>query len=174
MNHPGYTHCMFSELSRELLPIYLNDHLAAATGGVNLAKRAAAQNCGDEFGEVLHEVAAEGDAHRNQLEDVMARLEISRDQAKVGAAWLAERLGRLKLNGRLIEYSPLSRVVELEALILASQGRKNLWRTLAALAPDEPRIADIDFVQLVQSVEETLTRLEEMYEKATGLMLAAG
>src|SRR5438046_954880 len=107
---------MFSELSRDLLPIYLNDHLAAATAGVDLAKRAAGANAGNEYGDYLHGFAAEAEAHRNQLEDVMARLDVTRDPLKVGAGWLGEKLGRLKLNGRLLEYSPLSRVVEFEAL----------------------------------------------------------
>jgi hypothetical protein len=31
---------------------------------------------------------------------------------KIGAGWLAEKLGRLKLNGRLLEYSPLSHLIE--------------------------------------------------------------
>ena len=165
---------MFSELSRELLPIYLNDHLAAATAGVDLAKRAAGQNAGNEFGEFLHDLAGEVDAHRNLLEDVMARLDVRRDQAKIGAGWLAEKLGRLKLNGRLVEYSPLSRVIEFEGLIAGSHARRNLWRTLAAAAPEEPRIADIDFVHQVQRVDEQLERLEQLHESAVGAMLAAG
>ena len=36
-------------------------------------------------------------------------------RAKDGAAWVAEKLGRLKTNGQLTGYSPLSRLVELEA-----------------------------------------------------------
>jgi hypothetical protein len=165
---------MFSELSRELLPIYLNDHLAAATAGCDLARRSAGANAGNEFGDYLHEFVGEGEADRNLLEDVMARLEITRDQAKIGAGWLAEKLGRLKLNGRLLEYSPLSRVIEIEGLIAGSHARKNLWRTLAAASPEEPRIADIDYVQLVQRVDEQLEKLEELHERAVGAMLAAG
>lgn len=159
--------------SSELLPIYLNDHLAAATAGVDLAKRAAGSNDGTEFGEFLHDFAAEAEADRNQLEDIISRLGVKRDELKVGAGWLAEKLGRLKLNGRLLEYSPLSRVIELEGLIAGTHARQSLWRTLAALAPDEPRIADIDFVQLVQRTEEQLDGLTEQHAGAAQAMLAA-
>src|SRR3954453_11909906 len=162
---------MFSELSRELLPIYLNDHLAASTAGVDLARRAAGQNAGNEFGEFLSDFAAEADAHRNLLEDVMARLDVRRDQIKIGALWLGEKLGRLKLNGRLVEYSPLSRVIEVEGLIAGSEARRNLFRTLAAAAQDEPRIVDIDFVDIVQRVEEQLVGLAELHGKAVAEML---
>jgi hypothetical protein len=164
---------MFSEFSRELLPIYLNDHLAGATVGSELAHRAAASNAGTELGDFLDGFAAEVDAHRAQLEDVMARLDVHSDPFKIAGGWLAEKAGRLKLNGRLFDYSPLSRVVELESLILASQGRESLWRSLAVLAPDEPRIVDVDFVTLVMDAERSVAALKEHHVQAVQTMLAA-
>ena len=163
---------MFSELSSELLPIYLNDHLAAATGGCDLARRAAGANEGSELGEFLTWLAGEAEADRAQLEDVMSRLDIGRDQLKVGAGWLAEKLGRLKLNGRLLDYSPLSRVIELEGLIAGVTAKLGLWQTLAAAAPTEPRIADIDFVRLVERGEEQLAGLRERHGRAAATMVA--
>ena len=164
---------MFSELSRDLLPIYLNDHLAGATGGSDLAHRAAGSNEGTELGDFLRDLAGQIDADRAQLEDVMTRLDVTRDPLKVGAGWLAEKLGRLKLNGRLLEYSPLSRVIELEGLIAGVNAKVALWRTLAAAAADEPRIAEIDFVQLIARGEEQLEGLKQHHADAIALMLAA-
>jgi hypothetical protein len=158
--------------SSELLPIYLNDHLAAATGGRDLAKRAAGSNEGSELGEFLTWFAGEAEADRAQLEDVMDRLDVSRDQLKLGAGWLAEKLGRLKLNGRLVDYSPLSRVIELEGLIAGVTAKLGLWQTLAAAAPTEPRIAHIDFVHLVERGEEQLAGLRERHGQAAETMLA--
>jgi hypothetical protein len=43
---------------------------------------------------------------------------------------VAERLGLLKLNGRIVNYSPLSRVLELEGLGLLVAFNGSLWRTL--------------------------------------------
>jgi hypothetical protein len=165
---------MFSELSSKLLPIYLNDHLAGAAAGCDLARRAAGSNEGTELGEFLAWLAGEVEADRAQLEDVMDRLDVRRDPLKLGAGWLAEKLGRLKLNGRLLEYSPLSRVVELEALTLGVSAKIAQWRTLAAAAPDEPRIAEIDFARLVERGEEQLEGLKERHGGAIETMLAAG
>jgi hypothetical protein len=159
-------------LSSELLPIYLNDHFAAAGGGVQLARRAAGSNEGNEFGAFLSDFAAQADADRSQLEDIMGRLEVSRDEIKTGAVWLGEKLGRLKLNGRLVEYSPLSRVIEFEGLIAGAHAKEALWRTLAALAPDEPRIADVDFVRLIERAREQIGGLEQHHQRAAELMLA--
>lgn len=164
---------MFSELSRDLLPIYLNDHLAASVAGCELARRAAGANEGTELGDFLGWLAAEAEADQAQLEDVMERLEAGRDQIKVGAGWLAEKLGRLKPNGRLLAYSPLSRVIELEGLIAGATAKLALWRTLAAAAPREPRIADVDFVRLARRAEEQLDGLGRQHAGAIEAMLSA-
>jgi hypothetical protein len=158
--------------SSELLPIYLNDHLAAATGGRELARRTAGSNKGTEFGPFLTELAAEVDADREQLLNVMAALDVGRDPLKLGAGWLVEKAGRLKLNGRLLSYSPLSRVVELEALAAGVRGKLGLWRTLAATAPDDPRLAEFDFVHLIERAEEQLTGIDAQHARAVEAMLA--
>ena len=48
--------------------------------------------------------------------------------------------GRLKPNGQLTGYSPLSRLVELEGLSLGITGKLGLWRALLGLVPGEPRL----------------------------------
>lgn len=160
--------------NQELLPIYLNDHLAGSTAGGDLARRTAASNEGTEFGEPLADLAAQIDADRRQLIDVMGALEVKENQLKVGAFWLAEKLGRLKLNGRLVGYSPLSRVVELEGLITGVRGKRGLWRALAAAAPNEPRLANFDFAQLTARADEQLEQLDALHARAIEVMLAAG
>jgi hypothetical protein len=159
--------------SSELLPIYLNDHLGGSTAGVDLAKRTAKANEGTEFEELLRDIAAQIQADHAALEDVMARLDVKRDQLKVGAGWLAEKLGRLKLNGRLLEYSPLSRVIELEGLISGVNGKRALWKVVAIAASSEPRIADVDFVHLIARAEEQLQGLDAAHTRAAELMLEA-
>jgi hypothetical protein len=44
-------------LNRKLLGIYLNDHLAGATIGLELSRRARGSNEGNEYGEVLERTA---------------------------------------------------------------------------------------------------------------------
>lgn len=78
------------------LEIYLNDHLAGATGGVELARRLRASNRDDAvFGETLSRVCAEIEADRTVLEQVIKELGYTRDKFKPAAAWVAEKLGRL-------------------------------------------------------------------------------
>jgi hypothetical protein len=156
----------------ELLPIYLRDHYAGAAAGLELAKRTAKSNEGPEFGAFLTDLAAQIEADRAQLEDVMERLEVSPDPVKTGVGWLAEKLGRLKLNGQLIGYSPLSRVIELEGLSSGVRGKLALWRTLSTAAPTEPRLEGIDFDQLIARAEEQLAGLDAHHARAVEVMLA--
>lgn len=159
--------------SSDLLPIYLNDHFAGATAGLELARRAAKSNGDTEFGEFLNDLARQIETDRAQLEEVMARLEVTANPVKVGAFWLGEKLGRLKLNGRLLSYSPLSRVVEIEGLISGVNGKRALWQALAAAAAAEARLAGIDFEQLIARADEQHAGLERHHALAIESMLAA-
>lgn len=127
------------------LEIYLNDHLAGATGGVELARRLRASNRDDAvFGETLSRVCAEIEADRAVLEQVIEGLGYSRSKVKPAAAWVAEKLGRLKLNGQLRGYSPLSRLIELEGLLIGITGKIGLWQTLTELGADKDLDADLE------------------------------
>jgi hypothetical protein len=125
-------------IERRHLAIYLNDHLAGPTGGVELARRARSSNRGTKWGEALEGICAEVEADRTTLEEVMERLAVRRNTAKVAGAWAAEKLGRLKLNGRLRGYSPLSRLLELEMLHIGITGKLELWQALQAAGISEP------------------------------------
>lgn len=131
---------------RKLLGIYLNDHWAGSTAGRELAKRAAGSNTDNEFGAFLTGLLAEIEEDRDTLREVMAALGLRQDRAKAFAARAAERAGRLKLNGSLTGYSPLSRLVEIEGLALGIEGKRSLWRTLGELG--DPALAGFDFEAL--------------------------
>lgn len=121
-------------MNRRLLSIYLNDHLAGATGGVELARRSHRNNRGTPYEADLARLAREIDEDRATLEALMERLRIPRNPIKSPVAWALEKVGRLKLNGRLLQYSPLSRVVELELLGSGVETKKALWIALRGLA----------------------------------------
>jgi hypothetical protein len=118
------------------LATYLNDHLAGATAGGELVRRAARENEGSELGAFLSELAVEIAADRDTLETIMSELGVKTDRAKVAAGWAVEKVGRLKPNAQLRGYSPLSPLVELEGLLVGIQGKLALWRALAEIAEE--------------------------------------
>jgi hypothetical protein len=146
-----------------LLGIYLNDHLAGATAGVELARRASGSNRGGEIGERLSKLAKEIEEDREALRSVMRRLGVVPNPAKAALALLAERTGRyLKLNGRILGYSPLSRVEELEALRIGVEGKLALWRGLKETRGADPRLEGVDFEELARRAERQRDELEAM------------
>lgn len=125
---------------RDLLGIYLNDHLAGATAGVDLFRRAAGAHKGSAVGKTLERLAAEVAEDRGSLTDMMRVLGIPIRRYKLYAAWAAEKVGRLKLNGSLLGRSPLSTVVELEGMLLGVEGKAAGWRALRTLADRDGRL----------------------------------
>ncbi|HSC01982.1 MAG TPA: hypothetical protein VLC49_01650, partial [Solirubrobacteraceae bacterium] len=81
---------------------------------------------------------------RQALKLIMQRLGIRPDPAKTAVAWSAEKLGRLKLNGQLTGYSPLSRLEELEILSLGVEGKLAMWRALGRGLADGVPEAELD------------------------------
>jgi hypothetical protein len=152
------------------LPIYLNDHYAGATAGAELAKRAAKNNRDQtEFGPALAALASEIDEDRNSLKRIMARLEVGEDRFKATIFWMGEKVGRLKPNGELLQFSPLSRLVEVEGLITGVSGKLALWRTLMELAPRDDRLDDGELQVLADRAEDQLLRLHAL-RGAAGLI----
>jgi hypothetical protein len=145
-----------------LLGIYLNDHLAGATGGLELFRRALASHRRTSAEPVLERLAQEVEEDREALLRIMTALELPVRQYKVAAGWLAEKAGRAKPNGRLLSRSPLSSVVELEGLRLGVIGKEGLWRLLRVLADDEPRLHAAELDRLAERAQRQASELEEL------------
>jgi hypothetical protein len=153
------------------LAIYLNDHWAGAAVGVELARRIHASNRGDDvFGEPLQRICREIEEDRATLEQAIDRLGVSRSHVKPAGAWMAEKLGRLKLNGRLHGYSPLSRLLELEGLLIGITGKMALWETLDGLEVAEG--LGLDFAQLAERAAEQRAMLDDLHGRAAATLAA--
>jgi hypothetical protein len=66
----------------------------------------------------------------------------------------------------LLTYSPLSRFIELEALVMGIEGKKVLWQTLGDLAGLRARLPDVDFDQLLERAEAQRRALEAYHAEA--------
>jgi hypothetical protein len=143
-----------------LLPIYLNDHLAGATLGLELVRRAQRENEGTPLGDFLRGLADEIAEDRRTLVQLMEQLGIEPSRPKVAAGWVSEKVGRLKLNGQLTGYSPLSRLVELEGLTTGIEGKRALWLALAEIADRDERLDRAALETLAERAGSQRERLE--------------
>ncbi|WP_410657678.1 hypothetical protein [Amycolatopsis sp. lyj-112] len=145
-----------------LLGIYLNDHLAGAIAGTELAKRlAGAERARDPEG-TLGRLADEIADDRAALLTCMAALDVPVRRYKAVAAWAVEKAARLKPNGRLVSRSPLSRVVEFEAMRLGVEGKAAGWRTLRVRAETDPRLDAGRLDDLLTRARRQIGELEEL------------
>lgn len=142
------------------LAIYLRDHFAGATAGLELARRVSRNATGSGQATFYADLADRIAADRESLRDVMARLGVAPSSMKNALAWSLEKAGRLKLNGRVLHPSPLSRLVELETLALGVTGKKTLWRSLATIKATDSRLASVDFDALLVGAEQQASELE--------------
>ena len=102
-------------------------------------------------------MASEIEADLRSLEALMGSMDVEPSRAKDVLARLAERVGRLKLNGRVLRRSPLSDVVELETLVVGITGKEALWESLRAVAV----IPEDELRTLVERAREQRAMVED-------------
>jgi hypothetical protein len=149
-----------------MLGIYLNDHLAGATAGAALARRTSRSLRSRDDADQLKRLAIEISQDRSALLNIMSSLAIRVRAYKVSAAWLGEKAGRLKFNGRLLTRSPLSDLEELEMLRLGVEGKAAGWRTLRAQADTDTRLDAEQLDDLISRARRQASQLEELRVRA--------
>ena len=160
-------------LGRDYLKIYLEDHYAGATAGLELARRTASANSTTPYGPDLQRIALEIEEDRDSLRAIMTQLGVGPDRFKVAGAWVGEKAGRLKLNGHLTSYSPQSRVTEFEGLVVGVTGKRSLWVALRHIVPQEPRLDVEELDRLIGRAEQQLADLEQLRLRAFAEAAAA-
>lgn len=159
--------------AQDPLGIYLNDHLAGATAGLELARRVAGTGQVPAPPAELRQFAQEVAEDRDSLLRIMGTLGLPVRSYKVWAAWAGEKAGRLKPNGRLMTRSPLSNLEELELLRLGVEGKAAGWRTLRTLADRDPRLEAGQLDELISRARRQADFLEGLRVTAAGQVLDA-
>jgi hypothetical protein len=136
----------------KLLEIYLDDHWAGAGAGNALARRVERHNRGTEWGPILTEVANQIAEDEQTLRELRSRLGFDGGGAKRLLAMAGERVARLKLNGRLVGFSPLSRLIEIETDTELETLEQRAAEQLEVLASAHERAASDLVVDLLARV----------------------
>jgi hypothetical protein len=152
----------------EALAVYLNDHLAGSTGGLELAKRMAETYRDGELGTFLDQLVREVDEDRETLKQAMLRLGIEESTITQAMAWAGEKLARLKPNDSLLAPSLAKRLIELETMSLGVEGKLSLWRALERAGIS----AGLDLPKLVERATKQREGLERHRREAAATVLA--
>jgi hypothetical protein len=133
----------------ELLGIYCNDHLASATGGIELVSRMLGTHKGDRFEQPLEQLLSELREEKAAYLRIMADLGIPVRQYKQLAGWMGEKVARFKLNGHLLSRSPLSDLVEFEFMASGVRAKRSGFETLRIAAEADPRLPKDELDRLI-------------------------
>ena len=148
------------------LATYLNDHLAGARVGIDLAEKAADRNRGERLGVFLAELRKAIDEDRVSLEGIIDRLGIEKGGVKATAGRAVEKVSRLRLHEKVTGDPDLSRVLELETLIMGVTGKLRLWHSLQESMATDARLAGVDLDALVQRAHDQLAGLDDHHREA--------
>lgn len=145
------------------LAIYLRNHEAAAHAGVDLFRRVTnSQRDADRSAE-LAAVTVQIQEDLVSLQALMRELHISPDFALTAVLRLGEKMSRWKPNGRVVRRSPLSGLLEIEALVDVVYAKLSGWRGLDAASDLHSPLDSISLGILIQRAEEQLLRLHQMH-----------
>ncbi len=154
------------------LATYLNDHLSGSMAALDLAEKAAAKNQGDRLGVFLTELRNAIDEDRVTLEGIMDRLGAEKGGVKATAGRVVEKASRLRLHEKVTGDPDLSRVLEVETLIMGVTGKLRLWQSLQESMASDPRLAGIDLDTLVRRAHEQLAGLDDHHREAAARAFA--
>jgi len=147
-------------MTRRPIDVYLNDHLAGATFGADLARRLKTQTEGTDSHSAMSGLAADIEADLDTLTDLMSHMGITRNPGKRVVAWVTEKASRLKLAGLTSKDTMLGTFLGIETLSLGVEGKAALWTTLRELRGDYPELSSSDLDQLVQRAKVQRQTLE--------------
>jgi hypothetical protein len=143
------------------LDVYLNDHLAGATLGSNLAEQIRDRHEGTPLGEVMRTIAAQVEEDRQALIDLMERLDVSRNPVKQATGWVAEKASRVKFSGVVSGEPDHGAFMALESLTLGVAGKLSLWQALEQVKGDYPELASADLDGLIARAQAQHGKLEQ-------------
>jgi hypothetical protein len=143
------------------LAIYLNDHLAGATGAIELLRHLASQNHDATIVPVAARLETDIVADRDELLDLMRRLDIQVSTLRKVGGWLSEKLAELKVHLDDSSGGPLRMLEMLEVIALGIEGKRALWTALRSVVPMAPELGSPDYDRLLRRVDEQRSVVEQ-------------
>jgi hypothetical protein len=149
-------------MENDNLAIYLNDHLAGSVMALELIEHLASAHADTSLDRFLSDLRGDIEADRQELQDLMDRLEITESSPRKATAWLAEKAAQLKLMMDDRPGGALRLIEGMEALSLGIEGKRGLWQALAVTAEDLPELQGMEYARLGRRAEEQRSRVEQM------------
>jgi hypothetical protein len=147
-------------LNNQAMGVYLNDHLAGAKFGSDLAEQLEKENEGTALGDVMASLAPQIEKDRELLIDLAERMGTSKNPVKQATTWMAEKASRPKFSGLTSGEPELGTFMALETLTLGVEGKASLWKILKEVADVYEPLMSMDFQDLIEKAQSQHDALE--------------
>jgi hypothetical protein len=141
------------------LSTYLHDHLAGSVHAIDLLESMRDQHPGEPLGQFAARLLIEEEADRDVLRELVERLGVGSSGLKELAAWVAEKVSRIKLSSH--DAGGFGTFEALEFLELGIRGKWALWCALAVIAETDKRLQSTDYAHLAARAEMQGIKVEE-------------
>lgn len=141
------------------LTAYLNDHLAGSVAAIELMDDLIKASEEDLLKQFFADLKREIESDQKILEQLIKRADEDEKTSRKVAAWLSEKVARMKFKVAGDSFGGLGLVQALEMLGLGIRGKELLWRALSN--SNSPILRDLDLAQLEQRAIEQQERVEE-------------
>jgi len=145
-------------MANKHLATYLNDHLAGSVSALELLSSLETAQADIDMARFVSELRVEIEADQQELENLMQRLQITESRPRQAGGWLAEKVLQIKLRLDDPDGGALYLLESLELLAIGIEGKRRLWRALAAAAV--PGLQLTDYERLTKRAEEQQQRVE--------------
>jgi hypothetical protein len=146
-------------MMKDPLHVYLNDHLAGATAGVDLVKSAAERHEGD-MGDFFAQLADEISADYNTLTSLIAQLNAQGSGVKEAMAKAGAEFAEDKFSGETIGHPTFGTFITLETLSIGVEGKLCMWKALRCVQGDITDLAGADIDGLIERAQSQRDRIE--------------
>ena len=147
-------------MADKAIDVYLNDHLAGAMFGTDLAEQIHDRSEGTPLGDVMASIAPQIEEDRQTLIDLMEQMGTSKNPVKQATTWVAEKVSRVKFAGESSGEPELGIFMALESLTLGVTGKLALWKALMQVANQYEPLAALNLEQLADRARSQLEALE--------------
>jgi hypothetical protein len=146
-------------MMKDPLHIYLNDHLAGATAGVELVKTAA-ENHDGEMGEFFQTLADGISADFNTLTSLIAQLNAHGSGAKEAFAKIGSEVSEAKFSGETVDDPEFGTFLTLETLSIGVEGKLCMWKALKVVEGEYAELGSMDIDTLIERAQSQRDSIE--------------
>lgn len=150
---------------------YLRIHLTGSAGGIELFGRG--ERMADaQARTVLHDIRAELIVERHQQLRMARRTGVRPAPLLALGARVGEKVSRLKPNGDPVRRTPLSDLIDLEAMRTAVSGKVAGWEALLCVADHHDGLDPDELMALARQGQRQLEQLSDLHTAAASRALS--